>query len=341
MRSLKSITTLFLLLTLLLSGCTTGGSANSSSGTATRPDVESKPISVVATIFPAYDWARQIIGTNDDSVALTLLLDKGADLHSYQPTVEDIYKISNCDLFIYVGGESDRWVPDALKQASNPNMKVICLMDTLGSAVKEEEALEGMEAEEEEEGEDEAEGPEYDEHIWLSLRYAQTLCDAIRDKLIACDPAGKDAYTANCAAYTEKLHALDSAYMDAVSNAERDTLLFADRFPFRYFADDYGLKCYAAFQGCSAETEASFETVSFLVSKLDELALPYVMKLEQSDGRLADTIIENSAAHDAQILELNSLQSVTAEGVKEGVSYLGVMEQNLETLKTALGAKLP
>ena len=340
MRTLKLITVIFLLAALLLAGCAAVGGSGASSGTATRPAVEDKPISVVATVFPAYDWARQILGADNDRVALTLLLDKGSDLHSYQPTVEDIYKVSTCDLFIYVGGESERWVPDALKQATNENMTVICLMDVLGSAVKEEKPLEGMETEEEE-GEDEDAGPEYDEHVWLSLRNAEILCDAIREKLIACDPAGKAAYSANCAAYAEKLHRLDAAFTQAVSNAERNTLLFADRFPFRYFADDYNLTCYAAFQGCSAETEASFETVNFLVGKLDELALPYVMTLEQSDCRLADTVIENSKAKTARILELNSLQSVTAAGVEEGVSYLGVMEQNLEVLKTALGTKAP
>jgi zinc transport system substrate-binding protein len=322
------ILTLCLLLALL-AGCDTPGSTNST----TRPDVKEKSLSVVATIFPAYDWARQIIGENEDHVALTLLLDKGTDLHNYQPTVEDIYKISTCDLFIYVGGESDKWVPDALAQATNKDMKVVCLLDALGSAAKEEEALEGME-DNEEEGEDE--GPEYDEHVWLSLRNAEKLCIAIRDALNAIDPAADGVYWNNFKEYDEKLSHLEYAYSAAMETASRKTLLFADRFPFRYLADDYGLTCFAAFSGCSAETEASFETVNFLVNKVDELELPYIMVLEGGETRLGETIVENSAAKNARVLSLNSLQSVTAQGVEEGVTYLGVMESNLEVLKTAL-----
>ena len=325
----------------LLAGCAgnpnetgTRTASGSDASAATRPDVKEKAVSVVATIFPAYDWARQLIGERSDDVALTLLLDKGTDLHSYQPTVEDIYKISTCDLFIYVGGESDKWVPDALEQATNPNMQVVCLLDVLGEAVKEEETVEGMEAEEEE-GEEE-EGPEYDEHVWLSLHHAGTLCAAICEKLIAVDPAGEAVYTANCASYSEKLSALDASYRSVVDAAARKTLLFADRFPFRYLVDDYGLTYYAAFAGCSAETEASFETVNFLVAKLDELGLPYVMKLESSTDRMAETIISNSKAGNAEILSMDSLQSVTAQGVADGATYLGVMEKNLEVLKKAL-----
>ena len=327
--------TLFVMIALLLAailcGCTVPGGTNAT----TRPDVKEKELSVVATIFPAFDWARQIIGENADHVALTLLLDKGTDLHNYQPTVEDIYKIATCDLFIYVGGESDKWVPDALAQATNKDMKVVCLLDALGSAAKEEEALEGMEDhEEEEEGEDE--GPEYDEHVWLSLRNARTLCAVLRDNLLAIDPDGGDAYRSNFDRYDAALAELEGRYAAAVDAASRKTLLFADRFPFRYLADDYGLTCFAAFSGCSAETEASFETVNFLVNKVDELELPYILVLEGGETRLAETLVENSAAKNARVLSLNSLQSVTAKGVEEGVTYLGVMENNLEVLKTAL-----
>ena len=330
------------LLLSLFAGCSTGGSTAAST-TATRPDVSGKSVSVVATIFPAYDWTRQIIGDQSGRVALTLLLDKGADLHNYQPTVEDIYKISTCDLFIYVGGESDKWVPDALAQeAANPNRKVLCLMDLLGSAAREEEALEGMEHEHDEDHDDDHdedhkhEAPEYDEHIWLSLRNAKLLCEKIQATLAEIDPQGKEAYGKNCRAYTEKLEALDKAYGEAVAAAPRKTLLFADRFPFLYMAKDYELQCWAAFSGCSAESEASFETVNFLVNKVDELGLPCVMKIEGSNTRLAETVISSTQAKNAKILELNSLQSVTAQQVADGVTYFGVMEQNLEVLKEAL-----
>ena len=164
MRNKKLILALCAMLLLsLFAGCSTGDSTASST---TRPDVAGRTISVVATVFPAYDWTRQIIGENKDQVALTLLLDKGTDLHNYQPTVEDIYKVSSCDLFIYVGGESDKWVPDALSQATNPNMKVLCLMDLLGSAALEEETLEGMEEHDHDhhDHEDEDHGHEDEDH---------------------------------------------------------------------------------------------------------------------------------------------------------------------------------
>ncbi|MBQ1411401.1 MAG: zinc ABC transporter substrate-binding protein [Oscillospiraceae bacterium] len=334
MRRITMYCALLLVLSLLV-GCAAQGETAS---TSTRPELTDKTLSVVATVFPAFDWTRQIVGENSDHVALTLLLDKGTDFHNYQPTVEDIYKISTCDIFIYVGGESDKWVPDALAQATNQNMSVVCLMDLLGSAVKEEETVEGMEAEAEETEEEEEEGPEYDEHIWLSLRFAKTVCAELCDVLAKKDAACAASYRSNCEAYSAKLETLDASYTETVEAASRKTLLFADRFPFRYLADDYGLSYYAAFAGCSAETEASFETVNFLVNKVDELHLPYIMKLESSDRRLAETIISNTQDKNAEILELNSLQSVTAQQVAEGITYLGVMEQNLEVLKQALGA---
>ena len=331
MRTLKLITVIFLLVALLLAGCAAVGGSGASSGTATRPAVEDKPISVVATVFPAYDWARQILGADNDRVALTLLLDKGTDFHNYQPTVEDIYKISTCDLFIYVGGESDgQWVPDALAQATNPNQRVVCLLDALGSAARTEAPLEGMEPEDEEED-------AYDEHVWLSLRNAAALCAVIQKALQGIDPQGGEAYQKNLEVYREKLEALDAAYAAAVAAAPRRELLFADRFPFRYLAEDYGLSCWAAFSGCSAETEASFKTVNFLVNKADELGLAHILVLDSSDTRLAETIIANSRNKDADVLRLNSLQAVTARDVENGVSYVGVMEENLEVLKTALG----
>lgn len=330
MRYCKLLIVLFVLSALLL-GCGRNNSTGAT-GSTTRPDVKGKPISVVATVFPAYDWARQIIGEDNERVALTLLLDKGADFHSYQPTVEDIYKISTCDLFIYVGGESDKWVPDALAQATNKDMTVLCLLDALGSAVREEEAPEGAEAHEEEE----AEGPSYDEHIWLSLRNARTLCASIREAMIGLDDDGGKTYWPNFKAYDEKLNELEHAYAETIAAAPRRILLFADRFPFLYLAKDYDLTCFAAFSGCSAESEASFETVNFLVNKLDELELSHILVLEGGDTRLAETIIANSRAKSAQVLSINSLQSVTARMVDEGVTYLGVMEQNLEVLKQAL-----
>lgn len=465
-------------------------------------------IKVVTTIFPEYDWVREIAGENSN-VDITMLLDNGVDLHSYQPTAEDIMKISSCDMFIYVGGESDEWVEDALKESVNKNMKVINLLDVLKDTVKTEEAMPGMQSEEGhnhgyshfddsdvqdrsltdwsgewqsvypyiengdldevmerkaesgdktaeeykkyyetgyktdvekmsingEEGtmeftkngvtskakyeykgykiydyssenrgvryffesvdnasdapkyvqfsdhgispskaehyhiyagndsfdalseemdnwptyypagmtsneikEDmlEHEEKEYDEHVWLSLRNAEKLCDAIADSLCDIDSENKNVYSTNAAVYKNKLKELDDQYQNVVKNSTNKTLPFGDRFPFRYMVDDYGLKYYAAFAGCSAESEASFETISFLAKKVDELGLKNVMTIEKSDKKIANTIISNTKNKNQKIFELNSLQSTTSKDVKNGVTYLSVMKSNLNVLKEAL-----
>lgn len=304
------------------------------SGCAPQDDsAASNKLNIVTTIFPAYDWVREILGAETDRAEITMLLDSGVDLHSYQPTVDDIVKISDCDLFLYVGGESDGWVEDALKNAPNKERKVIRLLDVLGDSAKAEETVEGMQ-EEEHDHEEEA---EYDEHIWLSLKNAQVLVAAISEALQETDPARKDTYAANAAAYAEKLSALDGEYRAAVDSGKYKTLLFGDRFPFRYLADDYGLDYYAAFPGCSAETEASFETVSFLAGKMDALGLPCVLTIEGTQHKIAETIVQNTAQKNQQILTMDSMQAVTANDAASGVSYLSIMEKNLSVLKKALG----
>lgn len=313
---------------------------------------KSDKLSVVATIFPEYDWTKEILGEQAENTDLTLLLDKGVDLHSYQPTADDIAKISDCDLFIYVGGESDGWVDDALKNATNKNMKVINLLDTLGSSVKTEETVEGMQEEEHdhEPGEDEEheehhdedepheeehEEEEKDEHVWLSVKNTEVICNAISSALQELDPENKDVYAKNAADYTEKLSALDAEYQSTVDTAARKTVLFGDRFPFRYMVDDYGLTYYAAFVGCSAETEASFETISFLAAKVDELKLPCVLTIEGAKHNIAETIVQNTADKNQKILTMNSMQSTTAADEKS-TTYLSVMQDNLSVLKQAL-----
>lgn len=304
------------------------------SGCAPQDDsAASNKLNIVTTIFPAYDWVREILGDETDRAEITTLLDSGVDLHSYQPTVDDIVKISDCDLFLYVGGESDGWVDDALKNAPNKERKVIRLLDVLGDSAKAEETVAGMQ-EEEHDHEEEA---EYDEHIWLSLKNAQVLVAAISEALQESDPARKDTYAANAAAYAEKLSALDGEYRAAVDSGKYKTLLFGDRFPFRYLADDYGLDYYAAFPGCSAETEASFETVSFLAGKMDALGLPCVLTIEGTQHKIAETIVQNTAQKNQQILTMDSMQAVTANDASSGVSYLSIMEKNLSVLKKALG----
>ena len=500
--------------------------------TANNNNADGKKLSIVATIFPAYDWVLQILGERASDVELTLLLDNGADLHSYQPTADDMVKISNCDMFVYVGGESDEWVEDALANATNKNMVAVNLMDVLGDSVKEEEIVEGMEHDHDhhhDHGESEAhskevstfeddqvqdrsltdwdgewqsaypyvldgsldegfahkaesgkmtaeeykayyaagyetelkaiaingetniitytdvngktcaspykyvgyyiqdwstgtraamyrfealdkasgapifielndhiiepcqaehfhfrssntgfddiEDPEsrwptffpaawdaedvleafighdhgddddhhhedgeveYDEHVWLSLKNAAVLCGEIVRRLSILDADNQEIYAANGMAYIDRLNALDEQYQTALNAAKVKTVLFGDRFPFRYLVDDYGLDYYAAFVGCSAETEASFETIVFLANKVDELGLNTVLTIESGDGKIARTIIENTAAKSAQVLQMDSMQSTTAQNVADGATYLSIMEKNLDVLKEAL-----
>ncbi|MGI6105325.1 MAG: metal ABC transporter substrate-binding protein [Raoultibacter sp.] len=295
-------------------------------------------INVVCTYFPQYDWAKEIIGETDTSVELNLLLDNGVDLHSFQPSAEDIAAISNCDLFIYVGGESDLWVEDVLKTSANEDMIVINLMEALGDSVKIEEIKEGMQSEEESDHSDahEHEDSEYDEHIWLSLRNAEKLSQQIADALSELDSENSSSYQANCQAYAEQLATLDGEYQDLVNQSAYNTLLFGDRFPFRYLVDDYNLDYYAAFAGCSSETAASFETIVTLARILDEQNLKTVMVTENSDEAIAKAIIQNSQNKNQQIRALNSMQSVTASELASGTSYISLAESNLEVLKEAL-----
>ncbi len=364
----------------MTSTVSTASNKSTSAASETKTDDTNKKFSVVCTIFPEYDWVRELVGDKKDNYEITYLLDKGVDLHSYQPTAEDIAKIANCDLFVYVGGESDGWVKDALKESKNDKMQVVNLLETLGKNVKEEEVVEGMQEEDEhdhdhgkkedadhdhEDADHEHEHKEdadhehkhkedadhdhdheedghhhdeveYDEHVWLSLRNATSLVNELAVRLQTIDPENKDYYAGTAASYTAKLGDLDSRYLAAVKKAKNKTVLFGDRFPFRYLVDDYGLKYYAAFVGCSAETEASFETVAFLAKKADELKLNNVLVIENSDQKIAKKIIETTNAKDQKIVEMNSMQSVTADQIADGATYLGIMEANLKALEAAL-----
>ena len=297
-----------------------------------------KKLNIVTTIFPEYDWTRAILGDRADDVNLTMLLDNGTDLHSFRPAVKDIMKVSSCDLLIYVGGESEQWIEDALESAQNKDMKTINLMEVLGDSIKEEETVEGMQESDHDHDHDheDEEEKEYDEHVWTSMRNAEVICDAIAATLEEMDPENKEIYQSNAETYKEKLSALDEEYQETVDSAKQKTLIFADRFPFRYLVDDYGLNYYAAFSGCSAESEASFKTVTFLAGKVDELGVKSVLTMEKSDDRIAQTVIENTKAKDQKILQLNSMQSITSEEIADGATYLSVMEDNLGVLKEAL-----
>lgn len=293
-------------------------------------------IKIVCTTFSQYDWVREIAGESIDDIEL-VLLGNGADLHSYQPTTGDILNIADCDVFIFVGGVSDVWVQDALKQATNPDMITINMMEVLKNNLYEEEIIDGMEEEEHHHDEAEDDLIEYDEHLWLSLRNAELMCYEIRDALVSSDEKNKSIYENNCDSYVNKLKKLDEEYIEVVSNSAYDTVLFGDRFPFIYMIKDYNLNYYAAFAGCSAESEASFETVTFLAGKLDELKLPAIIVVDGSSKDLAKTINESTKSSDYPILVMDSMQNVSMDDAKNGKTYLGTMESNLKVLKTALG----
>lgn len=286
-----------------------------------------KKVSVVATIYPQYDWLKNILGEYADKVDLKLLIKNGTDLHSYKPSAQDIASIANADLVVYVGGESDEWIEKALEATPKAGRMQVNLMQVLGDRVKEEEVVEGMQAE----------APENDEHIWLSLKNAQILVKNLAESVSKIDTANAPVYRANAIIYASKLHDLDWAYDSTVSNASQKTILFGDRFPFRYMVDDYGIKYYAAFVGCSAESEASFETVAFLAGMMDSLSLPVIFTIDGSRSNVALAVRNASKnSKSVPVLQLNSMQSVTDEQIRSGVDYMSIMKSNLETLKKGL-----
>ena len=363
------------LMLAVLAGC--GGQTQPVQQPGTKN--EPKKLKIVTTIFPIYDWTTEILGGEAANAELTMLMKSGVDMHSYQPTADDLVKLSSCDVLIYVGGESDKWIEDARKEAVNKNMVALRLMDVLGDRLKQEETVEGMEAhhhhdhdkdghkhddhdkdghkhheetadhkheehkhedhkhEEHSHDQDGHEShDEYDEHIWLSLKNARLCVDAIADALGRADAAHAQAYKDNAEAYRAKLNAMDKEYEAVAAASPKKTLLFGDRFPFRYLVDDYGLKYYAAFPGCSAETEASFETIAFLSAKLDELKLPVILTIEGGSRKVAETILYNTPTHDQKILVLDSMQSTVGDKAAYGQNYLAVMRKNLDVLKEAL-----
>ena len=329
-----------LMVTFLLAGC------NLESG---KKGPAKKKVSIVAAIYPQYDWLKNVLGERADSVDLKLLVKNGSDLHSYKSSAQDIATIAKADLVVYVGGESDEWIEKALAATPKEGRIALNLMKALGDRVKEEEIVEGMQTEEHHHEHDKVTEPaeatsehhhheevENDEHIWLSLKNAVILVNAITEALAKVDAANAETYKANAAAYVAKIQEVDANFA-AVSGTEGKTVLFGDRFPFRYLVDDYGIKYYAAFVGCSAESEASFETIAFLAGKMDSLALPAIFTIDGSDGKIARAILDASKnSKGAEILTLNSMQSVTDDQINAGMDYIAIMQSNLEILKKAL-----
>ena len=317
-----------------------GSSVTESSSVAESNSEETKKLSIVTTIFPAYDWVKQVVGDNKN-VEISFLIDKGVDLHSYQASAADIAKITDSDLFVYVGGDSDDWAEDIIKE--NPNLKYINMVDSIGEAALAEELVEGMQDEEEhdneseehanEEGEHEEGEEEIDEHVWLSIKNAETIVSAIEAKLAEIDPDNKAEYEKNANDYLAKLDELEKEYKDTLSSIQNKTIIVGDRFPFRYLVNEYGIKYYAAFKGCDAGSEASFETVKFLANKMDELNMTDIFIIDGSKGDLAKTIVDNTKDKNAKVLVLDSMQSTKSS---DNASYLDIMKKNLEVLKEVL-----
>ena len=326
-------------------------------GCAPKQQKNQTKLKIVATTFPQYDWIREIVGKDNPNVDLQLLMKNGGDLHSYQPTAGDIANISDANLFVYVGGESDEWVDDALEEKTNKDMKVVNMMQTLGDDIDEEE--EGLEKESEDHDHDHDDKDhddkdhddkdhddkdhdeiEYDEHVWLSLKRAQKIVKAIADELVELDPTNAKKYQANAEAYIAKLSSLDKSYESTVNAVKDKTWIFADRMPFHYLAKDYGITTYAAFNGCSTETNASFNTIVTLAKYADEFGINHIMTIESSDHKLAKAVIENTAEKNQEILTLNSLQSVSQSDIDKGLTYYGAMEENLKVLAQSFNTEV-
>ncbi len=319
-------------------------------GQTTKNGTDDNKIKVVATIFPEYDWAKNLV-KDSPNVQLELLIKNGTDLHSYQPSTQDIVKIGNADIFIYVGGESDEWVSQVLKNSKKQNQIVVNLMQTLSQDIKQEELVEGMQGDDHDDHDHDAEEAddydgladiddheiEYDEHVWLSVENAKKAVVKIAESLEMADLENSVLYAENLTNYLAELETLELQTKKIAALFQNSSpLIFCDRFPFRYLIDELNLKYYAAFAGCSAETEASFETVAFLAKKTGELKPYSVFVTESSDKKLAQTVINTALLPQTQITVLNSMQAVTLEQSQNGASYIKIMQENLEKISSAL-----
>lgn len=279
---------------------------------------------IISSNFIGYDFARAVTG---DASNISMLIKPGTESHSFEPTPEDIINIRKADLFIYVGGESDEWIEDLFKNNEVSEEKTLRLMDLV--EVKEEELPDGMEEHEHEH----EEVTEYDEHIWTSPVNAIKLVNGIKDKLSEIHPENKDIYTKNADSYTSRLFDIDQKFRDVIANSNKKELIFGDRFPFRYFVDEYGLDYYAAFPGCSEQTEASSQTIAFLINKAKSDNIKTILKIELTSDKLAKTIADEVGA---KVLTLNAAHNISSEDFEKGVTYVDIMESNVDVLKEAL-----
>ena len=301
---------IYLALVIILTGCTMN---------------KNDKITIMTTNFPSYDFVRAIVG-DSDTISVEMLLKPGAEMHDFEPTPKDIGKIDKSRLFIYTGGDSDEWVDDILKDINTKKTKQVKMMDIVNLVI--EEHKEGMESDEEEKEEE-----EYDEHVWTSLENAIIIIDYLKDEIIKIDPDNKDIYEANAKKYIDQIKEVDNEFKQVVSTAKRKEIIFGDRFPLRYFTLEYGLDYYAAFPGCSEQTEASAKTISFLINKVKEDNIPVVFKVELSSGKIADTIAKES---NSKVLEFNSAHNISKKDFDKGITYVDIMKSNVKVLKEAL-----
>lgn len=332
---MKKFFALILICTLCLALCACGQQAQA-------PETDGG-VKIVATVFPAYDFARQIAG---DDGNVTLLIPPGSEAHSYEPTPQDIIRIQNCDLLVCNGGESEAWLDEILGGMDREIPAVVMLdcVDALTEEVKEGMQVHGHDHGHDDHDHDEHDGhdhddheeheEEYDEHVWTSPVNAQLICRAISAALCEADPAHASDYTARCTDYCAELQALDADFRSVIANAKRHTLIFADRFPVRYFVEEYGLDYFAAFPGCADDAEPSARTVAFLIDRVREEQAPAVLYIEFSNQKMADIVCEDTGC---KKLLFNSCHNVTADQLRGGVTYLELMRGNLETVKEALG----
>ena len=286
---------------------------------------KSDKLTIISTSFPGYDFARAITKDSND-IETKMLLKPGSESHDYEPTPQDIKNIKNSDLFIYVGGDSDEWIEDILKDIDTDKTKIIKLMDLVN--VVEEEHVEGMEEHEEEEKE-----IEYDEHVWTSPVNAITITNKLKDEIIKIDNKNESLYETNTKEYVNELTNIDNTIKEIVKNSKRKELIFGDRFPLRYFVDEYGLSYYAAFPGCSEQTEASAKTISFLIDKVKKDKIPVVFHIELSSGKIAKQIAEETGV---KVLEYKTAHNISQKDFDAGVTYVDIMNDNIKVLKKAL-----
>ena len=281
---------------------------------------------IISTSFPGYDFARAVIKDVDD-ISVNLLLKPGSETHDFEPTPQDIIDIQESDLFIYIGGESDEWIDDVLKDIDTSKTKILKLMDVVD--LYEEELSEGMEIEEEDEGEE----VEYDEHIWTSPKNAIKMINKIKEEIINIDNDNKENYKKNASNYIDELTNIDNQFREIVNNASRKELVFGDRFPLRYFVEEYGLTYHAAFPGCSEQTEASAKTITYLINYVKQNKIPVVFHIELSNGKIAETIANEAGA---KVLEFNAVHNISKKDFDDGLTYADYMKKNIEVLKEAL-----